>query len=553
VNRDGSAGRAVVIGAGISGLATAALLARRGYEVTILEKQDEVGGRAGSWTSQGFRFDTGPSWYLMPEVFDHFFRLLGSSAEQELDLVRLDPGYRVIFERNKDQLDVPAGRNANVDLFESVEPGAGRQLESYLDSARRTYSMATRKFLYSTFSSFRPLLTPDVLRQAGTLLRLFLQPLDRFAARSFASPKLRQILGYPAVFLGSSPFAAPAMYHLMSHLDLEDGVYYPRGGFTSVISAIRRLAEEEGVRILTGTPATAILTGPAEAPDAGRSGRTGAGRKTAVRAVRYRTPDGADAELPADLVVGTADLHHLETQLLPESLQTYPASYWAKRTAGPGAVLLCLGVRGALPQLQHHTLLFTSDWRDNFGRIFSAPRSVPQPASLYICTPSRSDATVAPPGCENLFVLVPVPADPALGRGGMDGGGTPGLEAIADKVIEQIADWAGIPDLSQRIVTRRTFGPGDFSADLNAWQGSALGPAHVLRQSAFFRASNTSRKVGGLYYAGSSTQPGIGLPMCLISAELVLKRLDGDTSTGPLPEPLLPDRHRQAGRTGWKR
>ncbi|MCU1573265.1 MAG: Phytoene dehydrogenase [Micrococcaceae bacterium] len=528
--------RAVVIGAGISGLATAALLARRGYEVTVLEKQDEVGGRAGSWSSKGYRFDTGPSWYLMPEVFDHFFRLLGSSAQQELDLVRLDPGYRVIFESHREQLDVPAGRSANVALFEAVEPGAGSRLERYLDSARRTYAMATQRFLYTTFASFRPLLTFDVLRQAATLLQLFLQPLDRFAGRSFSSPQLRQILGYPAVFLGSSPFDAPAMYHLMSHLDLEDGVYYPRGGFTGVIRAVQRLAETEGVRILTGAPATAVLT----TSDGPRTGTSAAGRKPAVRGVRYRTPEGVDAELPADVVVGTADLHHLETELLPESLQTYPAAYWRRRTAGPGAVLLCLGVRGRLPQLQHHTLLFTSDWRDNFGKIFSDPRSVPDPASLYICAPSRTDTTVAPPDGENLFVLVPVPADPALGTGGVDGNGSPDLEAIADRVIGQIADWAGIPDLADRIVTRRTFGPGDFAADLNAWQGSALGPAHVLRQSAFFRASNTSRKVSGLYYAGSSTQPGIGLPMCLISAELVLKRLDGDTSTGPLAEPLRP-------------
>jgi len=196
-----------------------------------------------------------------------------------------------------------------------------------------------------------------------------------------------------------------------------------------------------------------------------------------------------------------------------------------------------LGVRGRLPQLAHHTLFFARDWDANFRAIFQQPTAVPDPASIYVCRPSATDASVAPEGDDNLFVLIPVPADPSLGVGGLDGAGAPEVEHTADAAIAQIATWAGIPDLSDRIVVRRVIGPGDFELDLHSWKGTALGPAHTLRQSAFLRGSNASKRVAGLYYAGGSTLPGIGLPMCLISAELVLKRLRGDRSTGPSPEP----------------
>lgn len=332
------------------------------------------------------------------------------------------------------------------------------------------------------------------------------------------------MLGYPAVFLGSSPSRAPSMYHLMSHLDLEQGVSYPLGGFTEIIRSIAALAEREGVRIETGANVTAISTTATGTPRAD--------------GVLVSDASGRSRHVRADVVVSAADLHHTETQLLPEALRTYPESWWQRRVAGPGAVLVFLGVRGRLPQLPHHSLFFTEDWTDNFSRIFHEPTSIPSPASIYVCKPSQTDATVAPPGDENLFVLIPVPADPGLGAGGDGGDGDAAVEKAADEAIRQIADWAGIPDLADRIVVRRTVGPADFEHDLNSWKGSALGPAHTLRQSAFLRGSNVSAKLAGLYYAGGTTVPGIGLPMCLISAELVVKRLRGDTSTTPLREPL---------------
>ena len=586
--RPGAGRRVVVIGGGIAGLASAALLARQGYEVDLLEQHDAVGGRAGSWEAEGYRFDTGPSWYLMPEVFDHFFALLGTSTAEQLDLTLLEPGYRVFFEGrpggspDSDRpapVDIHPDRARNVATFEAIEPGAGAALDAYLSTAKDAYDLAVRRFLYTSFESLATLLRADVVRRAPRLVSLLTRTLDRHVARSFDDPRLRQILGYPAVFLGSSPDRAPSMYHLMSHLDLADGVRYPQGGFARLIEVIADLARAEGVRIHLGAEATAITTTaqvrhpdhphphPAassgafcdrhagvssqNAPlDRGSRGLDSSGpggsrarglrrrSRARVTGVTYRDPAGTLRSLDADVVVGATDLHHLETELVAPELRTYPQSWWDTRDPGPGAVLVYLGVEGRIPQLPHHSLFFTADWQQNFDDVFGSDRRVPDPASTYVCKPSATDPTVAPDGAENVFILVPVPADVSIGRGGVDGRGDPDVEKAADAAIDQLATWAGIPDLRSRIVVRRTVGPGDFAADLHAWSGGALGPAHTWRQSAFLRGRNASRRIDGLFYAGGSTIPGIGLPMCLISAEVLVKRLGSDRSTEPLAAPL---------------
>ncbi|MFM1953736.1 MAG: hypothetical protein RL187_945 [Actinomycetota bacterium] len=522
---------AIVIGGGIGGIATAGLLARDGYQVTLVEAHARLGGRAGLWEKDGFRFDTGPSWYLMPEVFDHWYKLMGTSAKEQLNLTKLDPGYRVYFEpqggRAAEHIDVRASREENLDLLEQIEPGSRATMAKYLDSAKETYEIAKEYFLYTSFQDLRTLLVPAVLKRVGTLFRLLTTPIMTFAKKHTKNPKIQQLLGYPAVFLGSSPYIAPSMFHLMSYLDLEDGVLYADGGFTRVIDSMRDVIEDHGVTILTQATVRAITT----EKSSGKARATG---------VNYEDAHGNTHFLQADFVVSTTDLHHSETQLLPSELQTYPQSYWDKKVAGPSAVLLYLGVKGEVPELLHHTLFFTEDWEDNFSKIFADKPTVPNPASLYVCKPSATDKNVAPAGHTNIFVLVPMPADVGLGRGGINGSGDKTIEDIADRAIQQIGKWSGATDFAQRIVLRRSVGPADFQNDLNAWMGTALGPAHTLMQSALFRSGNVSKRVEGLYFAGSSTIPGIGLPMCLISAEVLVKRVRGDVSTSPLPEPLTP-------------
>lgn len=516
--------RTIVIGGGVAGLATAALLAHEGHSVTLLERNARVGGRAGVLERNGFRFDTGPSWYLMPGVFDHFFDLLGTSTGEQLELHTLDPGYRVFSEPDGRAptrvIDIPYGDERVMERFEQIEPGSADVLRAYLASAEHASQLAERHFLYNPFTKISGLATAEVIHTLPRLATLLGTSLERFVSRRISDPVLRQVLGYPAVFLGTEPRRAPAMYHLMSALDLGDGVKYPMGGFGRVVQRLEELAVERGVQIHESCEATEILTS--------RSGRS-----LTATGVRLRDRHGTDRIEQADIIVAAGDLHHTETRLLPPGARSYPESWWRRAQSGPGAVLVLLGVSGALPQLEHHSLFFTRDWNKSFDAIFRTGTRVPDPTSLYVCRPSATDPTVAPPDHENLFVLVPVRPDPELGAGGSNGGGDPEVERTADAALDQISRWADVPDLQERVVVRETIGPADFADRYHSWRGGMLGPSHTLRQSALFRPQNQSKRVRNLYYAGASTAPGVGVPMCLISAELVLKRIRGDHSAGP--------------------
>ena len=513
---------AIVIGGGIGGLATAALLAKAGMKVKLFEARDQLGGRASVWESQGFRFDMGPSWYLMPDAFDQFFKLMGTTADKELNLVRLNPAYQTRNEGDPEVLRIWDNLEQNVQLFDAVEPGSGARLHDYLESAEQTYELARDYFLYTNFENSKPFLNKSVATNAGKFVKHLLTSLDDFAGKHVTDQRLRKILDFPAVFLGASPYQTPSMYHLMTHIDMNVGVFYPQGGFGTVIDAVTRLAVAHGVEIQLNSPVTKIEV------------------DTSGNAIGIRL--GKEL-VTADIVVANADLHHVETRLLNEQHRTLPQRWWDKRVPGPSALLLYLGVKGELPQLDHHTLLYTRDWKRNFSKVFKKADGksvVPDPGSLYICKPSATDPSVAPAGHENIFVLVPIAADPSIGRGGISGAGDPSVEAAADRVIGQISEWCDIPDLAERIVVRRTFGPQNFIDEYNAWSGTALGMAHTLKQSAFFRPKNVSEKVKGLYFVGHNSTPGIGLPMCLIGAELVYKRLIADGSAGPIEHELKP-------------
>ncbi len=528
-------GRVVVIGGGIAGLTTAALLARGGALVTLLERHDRLGGRAGTLTVDGFRFDTGPSWYFMPEVFEHAFALLGERIEDHVELERLDPAYRLFPEPQdggrSEFFDVVGDPETNWATFEAREPGAGEAIRRYTEGSTQAYRTALDSFLYTTFARPDRLLSLDVVRQSGTLAGLLTGTLADKVAATVTDPVLRQVLGYHAVFLGSSPYRVPALYSLMSHLDLVDGVRFPRGGMYTIIEALERIARAEGVDIRLGADVASV-----EIEDAGPSVRHPR-RSGEARGVRL-----ADGTLvPADVVVSAADRHHTETALLGRH-SDQPETWWEQRGPGISALLIMAGVRGELPELAHHSLFFTRDWPGNFEDILGAGRAtppeglrVPEIASMYVSRTTASDPTAAPPGHENLFVLVPFPADPSLGDQDRDV-----LEKHADRYLDQVADWAGIPGLRDRVVTRRVVAPADFARDFSAWRGSALGMEHTLRQSAMFRPGDASARVPNVLHVGGGTIPGVGLPMCLISAELVVKRMLGETSSRPLPAPLRP-------------
>lgn len=538
--------QALVIGAGITGLASAALLARRGFDVTVVEKNRTTGGRVGEITDGGFRFETGPSWYLMPDAYEQFFHLMGTTVAEQLELHTLDPAYRMYTGPNE-YLDIPFGAHKVTELFESIEPGAGAKLSAYLESAHLAYTIALERFLYTTFASPQPFLATSVLGKAWSLIRFLCEPLQRFVGKQFRDHRLQKILQYPAVFLSTQPRTAPSMYHLMSHTDLQLGVQYPAGGFRAIVDAIELLAREHGVRIEFGAEATNLHCSGV------------AGRGARITTVSVRTDDGMKVYHP-DVVVSTADLYHTETSLVPREYQSYPATYFAKKDPGIGTVLVMLGIRGKFPQLNHHTLLLSQHWQRDFDSVFSASGALAadkMSSSIYACKPSATDDTVAPAGCENLFVLVPTAADVGIGHGtgypshtpdnvdsfdgfAGDSAGrhyqqeSPAVTAIVDKALDRIAEYTGINDLSERIIARHTLGPADFAADFHAWRGGALGPAHTLGQSAMFRPQNHSAKLTNLYYAGATVTPGVGVPMCLISAENVLKRIDGRTDSRPM-------------------
>lgn len=504
-----------IVGGGVGGLATAALLAADGHRVTLFEATDAVGGRAGSWEKDGFRFDTGPSWYLMPEVFDHFFRLLGTSADEQLSLTKLDPGYRAYFEGDDAPFDLPAGRERARAAFASLDPASAPAINRYLDSATEAYRIAVDRFLYSSFESARPYLDGELARAFPRFASLLTRTLDRHVAKHTRDARLRRLFGYAAVFLGGSPMKVPALYHLMSHLDVEEGVLYPAGGFHEVVRVMADLARAKGADIRVASPVERIVV-----------------ENRAARGVEFRSADGELHRHDADLVVAAADLHHVESQLLGDGERDHDERYWQNLDMGPGAIIAMLGVRGEITELAHHTLLLADDWDGAFEAIEGDV--LPETPSLYIGRPSASDPTVAPAGHENLFVLIPSPARAAMAQGGVDGAGDAEIERYVDHAIDQISRWAGIPDLAERVVVRRTFTSGDLTNSFSILRGSMLGPSHVLKQSAFWRAGNRSKRVRNLLFAGSSTIPGIGVPMCLISAELVLKRTRGDRTAGPI-------------------
>jgi phytoene desaturase len=480
----------VVVGGGFGGLSTACYLADAGADVTLLEKNEQLGGRASRLERDGFRFDMGPSWYLMPDVFEDFFGYFDRTPSDYYELTRLDPHYRIFF-KDGDRVDMVPDLDANRRTFESYEPGAGAKFDEYLRKSERNYRIGMEHFVYEDRTELSDFVDVDVLRHAWGLS--LVGSMQDHVERYFDHPKLQQIMQYTLVFLGGAPNNTPALYNLMSHVDFNMGVYYPEGGLGGVVDGIASLGEELGVTYHTDSPVAQIR---------GREG-----------AFVVRTEDGR--EFYADSVVSDADYRHTEMELLPPEKRQYDEDYWESRTYAPSAFLLYLGVEGDVDPLAHHTLVLPTDWNDHFEKIFDDPEWPGDPA-YYLCVPSETDDDVAPEGHSNLFVLVPV---------------APGLEdtperrrRYRDLILDDVADNTGV-DLRDRIVFEESFCIDDFEERYNSTKGTALGLAHTLRQTALFRPPHHSEAVDGMYFTGSFTTPGIGVPMCLISGQLTAETM----------------------------
>ncbi len=478
--------RIAVVGGGFGGLTAAAYLARQGWKVTLFEKNDQLGGRARVWNSGDFSFDMGPSWYLMPEVFDQFFADFGVDRRDYYTLYRLDPYYRVFFKPGE-YVDISADRAAVEAVFEQLEPDGAAKLRRYLAQAEYKYNVAMQQFLYKEYRSIFQFLNWRLMTE-GLKLNVFSR-LDGFVERYFKDRRAKQILEYAMVFLGSSPRNAPALYSIMSHVDLNLGVFFPHGGMTSLVNGLARLLQQQGVEVRTEAPVERVVV------------QNGRAAGVEVRGERF----------PADAVLVNADYAWAETNLLDAEQRSYSQRYWNSRVMAPTMFIVYLGLNRKLPQLVHHNLYFTDPWDDHFAAIFDKPRW-PDTFSYYISCASFDDPSVAPREHENLFFLIPVAA-------GLDDSDQIRRHWY-EKVLTHFEQLIG-ERVRDSIVVERIYSHRDFSADYNAFQGTALGISHTLGQTAVFRPSQRSRKVANLFYSGQYTHPGVGVPMTFIASKVI--------------------------------
>lgn len=479
-------GKIAVIGAGFAGLSAAAYLAAQGHEVEVFEKNSTAGGRARQLAMpEGYIFDMGPSWYWMPDVFERFFRDFGNSPADHYQLTRLDPGFQIVFGRG-DVLRVPDDYLQLKATFDSIEPGGGAQLDRFMTTAQYKYETAMSDLIYSPGLSFREYLRPDVLK--GLFSLQLLTSLRRHVRRHFRDPRLVALMEFPVLFLGATPDRIPALYSLMNYAGLKLGTWHPRGGFGQVAGGMLRVGQALGARYFFNCQVQEIVA-----------------RDGLVIGLMVN-----GKEIACDAVVAAADYHHVDKELLEPKYANYPESYWESRTMAPSCLIFYLGIKKRLPSLEHHTLFFDADGELHARQIYGDPQWPTRP-QFYAGCPSRTDATVAPPGHENLFLLMPL---------------APGLtdnETLRERyfhlMIERLEAHAGEPILPF-IECKRSYCVNDFRQDYNAYLGNAYGLANTLRQTAWRKPAIRNKKLRNLFYAGQLTVPGPGVPPALISGKI---------------------------------
>jgi phytoene desaturase len=480
-----------VIGSGFSGLSAAALLAKQGYDVCIYEKNDQAGGRARIWEKDGFRFDMGPSWYWMPDVFENYFALFGKKVSDFYELIRLDPGYRIYFSK-EEVMDIPASMTELEQLFETYEAGSAAKLRDFLAQAAYKYQVGMGDYV------FRPSLSITEFIDWRLILESFriqmFRSMSKHVRSFFKNPKLIKLLEFPVLFLGATPQDTPAMYSMMNYADLSLGTWYPKLGMNEIIKGMVKVAEEQGVKIMLNTEVKQIQT------------ENGKAKGIATNQGFFE----------ADVVVAAADYEHVDQQLTEKKLSNYSEKYWDNRTMSPSSLLFYLGVNKKIKGVQHHNLFFDEDFGLHAEEIYKDPKWPSKPL-FYASCPSKTDPSVAPEGMENLFFLMPI---------------APGLndsEELREKYYHLMMDrFEKITGqtIREHVVVKRSYALDDFKADYHSFKGNAYGLANTLAQTAFFKPRMRSKKIQNLFFTGQLTVPGPGVPPSIISGQVVATEID---------------------------
>ena len=484
--------KALVIGAGFAGLSAASFLAKKGWDVTIVEKNEMAGGRARKFEAEGFTFDMGPSWYWMPDVFEKYFGSFGKKVSDFYELQRLDPSYRVYFE--KATWDLPANYEALKNLFESIEPGAGNALDLFLAEAKYKYEVGVGKLVYQPSLSITEFIDYELIK--GVFKLDVFQSMKTHIARYFKHPYIQFLMEFPVLFLGALPENTPALYSLMNYADIKGGTWYPKNGMYSIVEAMVKVAKSLGVQFKLGEEVMQIVV---------ENG-------IATKVISKVNETQIQENYSFDVLIGAGDYHHIETKLLEKKYQSYSEKYWDSRVLAPSSLLYYVGLNKKLKDVTHHSLFFDSDFSVHGSEIYSNPMWPSNPL-FYASVPSVTDPTVAPAGCENLFLLIPIAA-------GLEGDTADVREKYFNLIIERLEKKWG-QTITDAIVYKRSYAVADFKNDYHSFKGNAYGLANTLLQTAFLKPSCKSKKVKNLYYTGQLTVPGPGVPPSLISGEVV--------------------------------
>jgi phytoene desaturase len=489
---------AVIIGSGFAGLSTACFLAKAGYAVTVLEKQCTAGGRARQLKEEGFVFDMGPSWYWMPEVFERFFNCFGKKVADYYQLERLDPSYRIYWP--DDMMDIPANYDELKKLFENIEPGSAAQLDKFLAEAEYKYNVGINKLVHKPGQSVTEFLDWEVIK--GVFKLDVFTSMKKHVGKFFKHPKLQQLMEFPVLFLGALPENTPALYSLMNYADIKLGTWYPQGGMYKIVEGMFSLAKELGVKFCFDSNVTSIDIINNKA------------KSVTAQTIMNHQPSTINHN--ADVVIGAADYHFIETKLLPPNCRTYTSEYWNKRVMAPSCLLYYVGLNKKLDNVLHHSLFFDTDFGVHGKEIYTKPQWPANPL-FYVSITSVTDSTAAPEGCENLFFLIPVAA-------GLQGDTEELREKYFNNIVERFENKTG-QKIKAHIIYKKSYSVSNFVNDYNSFKGNAYGLANTLMQTAVLKPGCKSKKVTNLFYTGQLTVPGPGLPPSLISGEVVAKEV----------------------------